>query len=1270
MTLMANTEEQMKVFGYTPEGLDQEVEKYAGEAKKDFEENKLEEERRANHPLNNVPPFQRIAGASTDDVEIPNSDSGVRTFKTKLGTTYNISVDRISTYEAERKKLKEDIINSLKGIKGYLENPSLPSKEQVVDFVKSAAITTLEDIDRMMKGGATYGDIFGYTAGVGAASTPFKVPGGKDSLRIFGSFGAKDYKNEAYYKARELRRRGYTAKQIEEMTGRFTTESPGDYVQQQGIKQEEIFKFEIPDKGIIIKQNDGVINYKEATKISPMLVGDMIPTHKKLFEQYPDLKNVKFYIDPDLGTGAHFNPFVGQLDPNTGKRTGAIVFGADFPGINNVNSPEFRETFFHELQHGTQHQDFLKGSLDQLGGNPTGYTQTITARNPYGDAYQEATILKNSKAVKLKDEIIDLFEKEYLEVGATSVSIKTPSAKVAQKMANLMRDLEAQSFKTYLQTASEVEAGAVGFRAISTSGASQGNVVSEIAKRKKIQTKEEFRRTDKNSYNPRPDSRIEKIFKKITSQFKKMDEIETMRYNEGGVNFAKYALGMDDKLQGFDTFGVKGTYNKGGISMRPEPRPEAEIDVSPRAEAGDQFFVREAERKRAFEKKPKLRPSMDKSFPDVKPKPRPGSEMRTDVVSEEYEIDGSSYDIPVLIFKSGEKIAFGKVLQNIVEKGGSEETNILAQEDDGTMPGIDNLSDRVKKFIRQNNPTREEFETYWYNPRVNKGGLIGEQMQMAFMMNEGGLTDDGMNTDPVSGNEVPSGSMAEEVRDNIPAQLSEGEYVVPADVVRYYGVKFFEDLRDEAKRGLADMEANGRIGGEPVPASGPVNNEELSPQEMQAIQEMMGMAEGGDVQNPYMQQQLLYSQPRPAPIDDQKNTVVGITNPAQNQMPVQNMSSGGQVQGYQNSSVVTNPNTPTSLNQGLEQNFLQQGQQAVNRGFAGFPLGATIFPSEKTGQTALGPVGTQVATTGAIDTAIAGTAGTDTSMLTTVTLYGPNGEIVTLTLPTDQARYDQLISEGYTTKMPVAPPSGGGGGGGGDDDPPEPPDPNAWAEGLDAKNSMDWVKSNLSGEKVGDGFVNNIKLAQNYARSAALANIAEAQGNKDLANQIRGEMAKVYKNSQFIRMMPGEFIDGSSIGAKLEDKIDISGKTDQTPTVVSAVTPKTPAETAASLSEKASQASSSSDLRILQEAQKIAEKAEKSGKTIAEVGRESGTLQDKIDKETEGGGSYDSSTESTGGQGDLGSGSGAGGMNKGGLMATLKKKKKRQPKKGGLAGRK
>ena len=98
--------------------------------------------------------------------------------------------------------------------------------------------------------------------------------------------------------------------------------------------------------------------------------------------------------------------------------------------------------------------------------------------------------------------------------------------------------------------------------------------------------------------------------------------------------------------------------------------------------------------------------------------------------------------------------------------------------------------------------------------QFNKGGMSMEQQMSLF--EEGGMKDDGLNRDPVSGNEIPPGSLAKEVRDDIPAQLSEGEYVVPADVVQYYGVKFFEDLRAEAKRGLAEMEATGRIGGEPI----------------------------------------------------------------------------------------------------------------------------------------------------------------------------------------------------------------------------------------------------------------------------------------------------------------------------------------------------------------------------------------------------------------------------------------------------------------------
>jgi hypothetical protein len=77
---------------------------------------------------------------------------------------------------------------------------------------------------------------------------------------------------------------------------------------------------------------------------------------------------------------------------------------------------------------------------------------------------------------------------------------------------------------------------------------------------------------------------------------------------------------------------------------------------------------------------------------------------------------------------------------------------------------------------------------------------------------EGGLKDEGGKTDPVSGNEVPPGSLREEVRDDIPAQLSEGEFVFPADVVRYIGLEKLMMMRQEAKQGLAQMEAMGQMG--------------------------------------------------------------------------------------------------------------------------------------------------------------------------------------------------------------------------------------------------------------------------------------------------------------------------------------------------------------------------------------------------------------------------------------------------------------------------
>lgn len=129
-----------------------------------------------------------------------------------------------------------------------------------------------------------------------------------------------------------------------------------------------------------------------------------------------------------------------------------------------------------------------------------------------------------------------------------------------------------------------------------------------------------------------------------------------------------------------------------------------------------------------------------------------------------------------------------------------------------------------------------------------------KHINIAATKEKGGLITDGETIEATTGNAVPPGSNAEEVKDNIDAKLSENEYVIPADIVRYYGVAFFEKLRKKAKDGLAEMDAEGRIGGEPIEEDGedeelPFDLEELEVED-DAIEEQMqgaGFAEGGVV---------------------------------------------------------------------------------------------------------------------------------------------------------------------------------------------------------------------------------------------------------------------------------------------------------------------------------------------------------------------------------------------------------------------------------------
>jgi|21_taG_2_1085346.scaffolds.fasta_scaffold01292_10 hypothetical protein len=129
-----------------------------------------------------------------------------------------------------------------------------------------------------------------------------------------------------------------------------------------------------------------------------------------------------------------------------------------------------------------------------------------------------------------------------------------------------------------------------------------------------------------------------------------------------------------------------------------------------------------------------------------------------------------------------------------------------------------------------------------------KGGSMPNQMEM---FEEGGLKDEGGSVDPVSGNDVPIGSTKEEVRDDIPAQLSEGEFVFPADVVRYIGLQNLMQMRQQAKMGLKEMEAMGQMGNSEeatMPDDLPFDINDIDIEENEEYNnEDMEMAQGGVV---------------------------------------------------------------------------------------------------------------------------------------------------------------------------------------------------------------------------------------------------------------------------------------------------------------------------------------------------------------------------------------------------------------------------------------
>jgi len=218
----------------------------------------------------------------------------------------------------------------------------------------------------------------------------------------------------------------------------------------------------------------------------------------------------------------------------------------------------------------------------------------------------------------------------------------------------------------------------------------------------------------------------------------------------------------------------------------------------------------------------------------------------------------------------GEKIGMGKA-DPAYTKATHEKTGYATV--DGVVKDLDveEIRDKAAKFLEDPEWTQVGFDPrrqggFYVRSGENKHVPIREADEVIQIgplvlaknakldmehtgYNEGGVVDSmdkEMNdmllkeqVDPVSGNTAPVGALPSEVRDDIDIRVSEGEFVVNAQTVRYFGEEFFNELQEAAEQGFERIKEGDEL---------PFRDDELDVDETEDQEvEPEGFAYGGAV---------------------------------------------------------------------------------------------------------------------------------------------------------------------------------------------------------------------------------------------------------------------------------------------------------------------------------------------------------------------------------------------------------------------------------------
>lgn len=253
--------------------------------------------------------------------------------------------------------------------------------------------------------------------------------------------------------------------------------------------------------------------------------------------------------------------------------------------------------------------------------------------------------------------------------------------------------------------------------------------------------------------------------------------------------------------------------------------------------------------------RPKARPQKNDP-PPVRPRARPIEEAETISVKES-DTDAlvGMWDAVTGDFTPSEESSLGREVIRQIEKDAPKDSPSIklpskpslnlgpaSLSEKGISLDWANVFEGLLKDKLPNNVRVNKLKSSWdggdtiklldANFTFAEGGKVSDQAQteMELIMNE--------QKDPVSGNTAPIGAKPSEVRDDIDIRVSENEFVVNAQTVRYFGEDFFNELQKAAAEGFERIKEGDEL---------PFRDDELDVEEEEMPQ---GFAEGGVVPEP------------------------------------------------------------------------------------------------------------------------------------------------------------------------------------------------------------------------------------------------------------------------------------------------------------------------------------------------------------------------------------------------------------------------------------